>query len=161
MTFPVAVTSESSQFESLRLALVGASSLLGVEVKDQLAASGVPRNAVTLFDLKEMAGVLTEYGDEARVFAETVSENLLTHSLICFCSDAKTATESLDAILDSGKVGIDCTQAWSDDPRAFAWIPGVSAPPARNDQRAIRTHGSLFSQSDSPWLLTRRKLCSY
>ena len=137
MTFPVAVTSESSQFENLRLALVGASSLLGVEIKDQLAASGVPRDAVTLFDLKEVAGVLTEYGDEARVFAETVSENLLTHSLICFCSDGKTATESLDAILASGKVGIDCTQAWSDDPRAFAWIPGVSAPPARNDQRAI------------------------
>ena len=72
MTFPVAVTSESSQVKNLRLALVGASSLLGVEVKDQLAASGVPRDAVTLFDLKEVAGVLTEYGDEARVFAETV-----------------------------------------------------------------------------------------
>ena len=129
--------SESSQLEKLRLALVGASSLLGAEVKDQLAASGVPRNAVSLFDLKEVAGVLTEYGDEARVFAETVSEALLTHSLICFCSDPKTATESLDAILSSGKLGIDCTQAWSDDPRAFTWLPGVSTPPATSDQRAI------------------------
>ena len=47
--------SKSSQLEKLRLALVGASSLLGAEVKDQLAASDVPRNAVSLFDLKEVA----------------------------------------------------------------------------------------------------------
>ena len=128
---------KSSHFENWRLALVGASSLLGTEVKDQLAASGVPRDVVSLFDMKEVAGVLTEYGDEARVFAETVSENLLTHKLICFCSDPAKATESLDMILSSGKLGIDCTQAWSDDPRTFAWIPGVSTPPTMSDQRAI------------------------
>ena len=75
---------KSSHFENWRLALVGASSLFGTEVKDQLAASGVPRDVVSLFDMKEVAGVLTEYGDEARVFAETVSDTLLKHKHICF-----------------------------------------------------------------------------
>ena len=128
---------ESPQFEGLRLALVGATSLLGIELKDQLAASAVPRDAITLFDLEEVAGVLTEYGDEARVFAETVAEDVLAHELICFCGDPATAGQYLDAIRDAGKLGIDCTNAWLDEPDAFTWIPGVSAPPRVSDDRTI------------------------
>ena len=119
------------------MALVGAASMLGKEVKDQLAASGVPHDAVSLFDFEEVVGVLTKYGEEARVFAETVSESLLEHELICFCSDPTTARECLDKILDSGKLGIDCTDAWLNAPAAFTWIPGVSTPPTISNQRAI------------------------
>ena len=121
------MSTELSQFEDLRMALVGAASMLGKEVKDQLAASGVPHDAVSLFDFEEVVGVLTKYGEEARVFAETVSESLLEHELSCFCSDPTTARECLDKILDSGKIGIDCTDAWLNAPAAFTWIPGVSA----------------------------------
>ena len=124
-------------FEGLRLALVGAASLLGNELKDQLAASDVLREAVTLFDLEEVAGVLTEYGDEARVFAETVAEDVLAHDLICFCGDPATAGEYLGLIHDAVKLGIDCTNAWLDQPDAFAWIPGVSTPPSVSDDRMI------------------------
>ena len=128
---------ESSPFESLRLAIVGAASLLGKEVAAQLAASGFPADAVTLFDLEEVAGVLTEYGEEARVFAETVAENVLRHDLVCFCGDPAAAADYLEPIRESGKLGIDCTGAWLAEPDICAWIPGVSAAPSINDHRLI------------------------
>jgi aspartate-semialdehyde dehydrogenase len=119
-----------------RLALVGASSLLGKEIKDQLAASGFPGDAVALFDLEEVAGVLTDYGEEARVFAEVVTERVLDHELVCFCGDAETAAQYLAPLLEREVLGLDCTGAWLDDERAFPWIPGCSAPPQIDTQRA-------------------------
>jgi len=116
---------------------VGAASLLGKELKDQLAASGVPPAAVTLFDLEEIAGILTDYGDEARVFAETVSESVLAHELICFCGDPATAGGYLEGVRRGGARGIDCTDAWLGDPDAFIWIPGVSKAPTGSDDRTI------------------------
>ncbi len=131
------MAAESPPFDGVRLALVGATSLLGKELKDQLAASGVPPDAVTLFDLEEIAGILTDYGDEARVFAKTVAEDVLTHELICFCGDPATARDSLEGIRRAGALGIDCTGAWLDDPNAFAWIPGVSEAPSGSHDHAI------------------------
>ncbi len=131
------MSAESPQFNGVRLALVGAASLLGKELKDQLAASGVPPDAVTLFDLEELAGILTDYGDEARVFADTVAENVLAHELVCFCGEPTTAASYLDRIRRGGALGIDCTDAWLEDPGTFAWIPGVSEAPSGSDGRTI------------------------
>lgn len=119
-----------------RLALVGAASLLGKELRDQLAAAGFPGAAVTLFDLEEVAGVLTEYGDEARVFATTVAERVLGHELVCFCGDRAQAADFLDPLLAAEGLGLDCTGAWLADRRAFAWIPGATNPPRIVTQRA-------------------------
>lgn len=119
-----------------RLALVGAASLLGKEIRDQLAASGFPGDAVALFDLEELAGVLTDYGDEARVFAATVAERVLEHELVCFCGQPAIAAEYLDRLLDAEGLGLDCTGVWLTDERAFAWIPGATATPRLGEQRA-------------------------
>ncbi|MGD8328172.1 MAG: hypothetical protein PVJ49_01970, partial [Acidobacteriota bacterium] len=120
-----------------RLALVGAASLLGKAIKDQLAASGFPGDQVALFDLEEVAGVLTDYGEEARVFAEAISERVLQHELACFCSDTASAAGYLAALLDAGRLGLDCTGAWLADERAFPWIPGASTPPVLESNRAV------------------------
>jgi aspartate-semialdehyde dehydrogenase len=120
-----------------RLALVGAASLLGKEIKDQLAASGFPGTALALLDFEEVAGVLTEYGDEARVFADTVAERVLRHELACFCGNREQAAGHLEGLLAADGLGLDCTGAWLADPRAFAWIPGVTATPRLHKQRAI------------------------
>jgi aspartate-semialdehyde dehydrogenase len=120
-----------------RLALVGAASLLGKEIKDQLAASGFPGEQLALFDLEEVAGVLTDYGEEARVFAETVTERVLQHELACFCGDPADAADVLAPLLDAGRLGLDCTGAWLADERAFPWIPGASTPPALESNRAV------------------------
>lgn len=119
-----------------RLALVGVSSLLGKEIKDQLAASGFPGTAVELFDLDDVAGILTDYGAEARVFAKAVTERVLGHELVCFCGHQKTAAEYFDPLLGAGGLGLDCSGAWLHDERAFVWVPGSTTPPQLETQRA-------------------------
>jgi len=128
---------DSAAPQPARLALVGAASLLGKEIKDQLAASGFPGEQVALFDLEELAGVLTDYGEEARVFGEAIAERVLEHELVCFCADAAGTADYLVPLLDAGSLGLDCTGAWLADERAFPWIPGASAPPALERNRAV------------------------
>lgn len=131
------MSNQPPQHGSARLALVGAASLLGKEIKDQLAASGFPGHAVALFDLEELAGVLTDYGEEARVFADAVGDRILGHELVCLAGDQQTATGYLGPLLEGNSLGIDCTGAWLEDDRAFPWIPGRTAPPGVEEQRAI------------------------
>jgi aspartate-semialdehyde dehydrogenase len=132
---------DSSPAPTARLALLGAASLLGKEVKDQLAASGFPSDALALFDVEELAGVLTDYGDEARVFAESITERVLAHDLVCFCGDRDAAADYLDPLLDGGRLGLDCTGAWIDDERAYPWVPGASTPPQLQNDRAVAIPG--------------------
>jgi len=129
------VPTDSVPPETTRLALVGAASLLGKEIKEQLAASGFSADAVTLFDLEEVAGVLTDYGEEARVFTEAVTDQVLAHELICFCGDALTAADYLGPLLGADCLGVDCTGAWLDGDAAPPWVPGVSAPPRLSETR--------------------------
>lgn len=131
------MSTEPTQHEPARLALVGAASLLGKEIKDQLAASGFPSNAVELFDLEVLAGVITDYGEEARVFTETVADRILGHELVCLAGDQQTAADYLVPLLEAGSLGLDCTGAWLDDDRVFPWIPGSTTPPRVEEHRGI------------------------
>ena len=120
-----------------RLAIVGANSLLGKEIKEQLARSGYPGARTSLFELEELAGLLTDYGTEARVINETVAEQVLDHEIVCFCGDRGTARGYLEQVLASGCLGLDSTAAWLADDRAFVWIPGLNAPPSISEHRAL------------------------
>ena len=61
-----------------RMALVGAASLLGREIKDHLAEAGFPGRAVELLDLDDEVGLLTDYGSEARVVAEAGEASVIS-----------------------------------------------------------------------------------
>ena len=130
------MSAEATTQPTARLALVGASSLLGKEVKDRLAATGFPGAALELFDVDDVAGVLTDYGEEARVFAEAVSDRVLAHELVCFCGDRATAEQYLEPLLAAETLGLDCSGAWLSDARSFIWVPGSSTPPQLDQQRA-------------------------
>ena len=119
------------------VALAGASSLLGGEIKDQLAASGFPGQAVALLEAEELAGLLTEYGEEARAMTAAVREELLQHDLICLCGSAEFAAEQLQPLRDAGQLGIDCTGAWAHAPGTYLWLPGTNAEPELESNPAI------------------------
>lgn len=112
------------------IALVGASSLLGKEVKERLASAGYANESVTLLDLDELAGMITEYGDEARVLAETADEEILRHDLVCFCGDRAMVREHMRKILDAGHVALDCTGAWLHEPDAVLSLPSAGCVPS-------------------------------
>jgi aspartate-semialdehyde dehydrogenase len=123
--------------DSPRIALVGASSILGKEIKDLLASSSYPSSSVALLDLEELAGVLTEYGDEARVLAETAEAEILHQDLVCFCGDRRIVREHMPRILEAGHVALDCTGAWLHEPDAVLALPAAGRLPSMRPGQAI------------------------
>lgn len=114
-----------------RLALVGATSLLGREIKEQLARAGLPGEAVALLDLEEEAGIVTDYGDEARVIAEAATASLRGHRLVCFCGDEHITRQFAPTALEDGATVIDCLGVLEGE--AAVW-----GSPAAADARVLR-----------------------
>lgn len=119
------------------IALVGASSLLGKEIKDQLAGVGYPSESVTLLDLEGLAGVITEYGEEARVLAETADDEILRQDLVCFCGNRTMVREHIGKILDAGHIALDCTGEWLHEPNATLSLPSIGRVPSLQPGYAV------------------------
>ena len=96
---------------SATLALVGSSSVLGGDLKDLLAAAGYPGRAIELLDLDDQIGLVTKYGDEARVVLEAAEDSVREHRLVCFCGDPVAAQRFAPVVVDAGGTVIDCTSA--------------------------------------------------
>ena len=98
---------------------MGPTSLIGREVREQLAGAGCPGELIDLLDVDEEVGVLTDYGDEARVILEAAEGRLRGASLVCFCGDPEAARRLAPAALQGGGTVIDCTSAYADDSAAM------------------------------------------
>jgi hypothetical protein len=98
-----------------RIAIVGPATMLGSDLKDRLAAAGYPGEAVELLDLDDHVGLLTDYGDEARVVLEAADASLRGFELVCFCGDPQTTTRFAPAAAERG-TAIDCTGVMSAEP---------------------------------------------
>lgn len=91
-----------------RVAIVGATSVLGGDLKDRLTSAGYAGDAVELLDLEEHVGLLTEYGDEARVILAAAEASLAGFEVVCFCGDRQTV-ERFAAPAAAIGTAIDCT----------------------------------------------------
>lgn len=111
-----------------RVALVGATSQVGRELKNQLAEAGVDGTRIDLLDLEDHVGLVTDYGDEARVVVEAAEEPLRRAALACFCGNPDLARRIAPAIRESGGVAIDCTGALADDETSVVAGAGASGP---------------------------------
>ena len=95
------------------LALVGSSSVLGGDLKDLLATTGYPGRSVELLDLEDQIGLITKYGDEARVTLLAAENSVREHQLVCFCGDPAAAQQFAPVVVAAGGTVIDCTSAHS------------------------------------------------
>lgn len=112
-----------------RLALVGAASQVGQELKEQLAAAGYPGKRIELLELDEQVGLLTDYGDEARVVLQAARESLAAFRLAAFCGDPESTRRFAPAFVDGGGVAVDCTGAFAaDDTARLAGTPRPEGP---------------------------------
>lgn len=118
-----------------RVALVGAAGLLGREIKEQLALAGIPGGDVALFDLQEEIGLLTDYGDEARVVLDATLENLRSYGLVVFCDATGLGRRLAPAVVEAGGTVVDCTgelhadALWGGDAASLEWTAGVLGVP--------------------------------
>lgn len=117
----------------VRVAIAGASSLLGKELKVCLEESNFPATEVRLLDEELAAGTLTELAGEPAVI-ETVNQESFDQIRIAFFTGSAgfSIGHGMQA-RGSGAVVIDLSGGMSADPDAKLWIPGLDGlllPPA-------------------------------
>ncbi len=130
---------------AVRVAIAGASSLLGKELKVCLEESNFPAVEVRLLDEEIAAGILTELAGEPAVI-ETVNQESFDQIRIAFFTGSAgfSIGHGMQA-RGSGAVVIDLSGGMSADPDAKLWIPGLDSllpPPA--SKVASREPQSLF-----------------
>ena len=108
------------------VAIVGASSLLGKELKIVLEDRNFPSSEVILLDEGEAAGTLTEAAGEP-AFIRMLEEDSFEHARFAFFAGTRQdALPNMAAVERSGATVIDLTGAAAQLGRATMWIPSVA-----------------------------------
>ena len=137
--------------QAVRVAIAGASSLLGKELKLWLEETEFSATEIRLFDEEIVAGTLTEAAGEPAVI-ETVDEDSFERIRIAFFTGSAgfSVRHGMQA-RRSGSVVIDLSGGMSPDPNAKPWIPPLdsSLPPPSNAS-ATGEPSSLFLVPSTP-----------
>jgi aspartate-semialdehyde dehydrogenase len=112
---------------SQRVAIVGASSLLGKELKLVLEDRNFPATDFVLLDESHVAGTLTEAAGEATFIKPLDSDSLEGARFVFFAGNSETAAKNWEAGIRAGASVIDLTGGVPAESGAFAWIPALDA----------------------------------
>jgi aspartate-semialdehyde dehydrogenase len=117
----------TSSSEAVRVAIAGASSLLGKELNLWLEESNFPASEIRLVDEEFVAGTLTEAGGEPAVI-ETVTEDSFERVRFAFFTGSKEFTKRhADEARRAGAVVIDLSGGLGAEATARPWIPALDA----------------------------------
>jgi aspartate-semialdehyde dehydrogenase len=123
----------TSRKDIVRIAIAGAASLLGKELRSWLEESNFPANGIRLVDEEFVAGTLTESAGEPAVI-ETVTHDSFDGVRFAFFSGSPAFSKRHAAEASrAGAVVIDLSGGLGEEPDARPWIPaldGALAPPA-------------------------------
>jgi aspartate-semialdehyde dehydrogenase len=112
---------------SQRVAIVGASSLLGKELKLVLEDRNFPATDYVLLDESNVAGTLTEAAGEATFIQPLDADSLEGARFAFFAGSAETAAKNWEAGIRAGASVIDLTGGVPTESGAFTWIPALDA----------------------------------
>jgi aspartate-semialdehyde dehydrogenase len=137
--------------EAVRIAIAGASSLLGKELSAWLEESNFPASDIRLVDEEFVAGTLTEAGGEPAVI-ETVTEDSFERVRFAFFTGSPDFSKRhAEEARRAGAVVIDLSGGLAVDSNARLWIPALDAvlsspaeTPARGEPQ------SLFAVPSAP-----------
>jgi aspartate-semialdehyde dehydrogenase len=123
-----------SSVSALRVAIVGASSLLGKELKQVLEDRNFPATDIILLDESLAVGTLTEAGGEATFIRSIEPESFERSRFAFFAGSKEDAARNWPVAQRAGATVIDLTGALDDVAGAVPWIPGLSKilPPERS-----------------------------
>jgi aspartate-semialdehyde dehydrogenase len=121
-----------------RVAIVGASSLRGKELKVVLEDRNFPAQDFVLLDESVAAGTLTEVGGEPTFIRPIDEESFERARFAFFAGSPADATRNWKIAQRAGCTVIDLTGALNDVPGARAWIPALkkSLPPPDSGSRS-------------------------
>lgn len=112
---------------SSRVAIVGASSLRGKELKTVLEDRNFPASEIILLDESVMAGTLTEAGGEPTFIRPLEEDSFEGARFVFFAGSAADAERNWQTAQRGGSTVIDLTGALGASGRAIAWIPSLSS----------------------------------
>jgi aspartate-semialdehyde dehydrogenase len=116
----------SARAKSSRVAVVGASSLRGREVKLVLEERNFPASDIVLLDEPVLAGTLTEAGGEP-TFIRALNESSFEDARFAFFTGSQSNTEqNWQAAQRSGATVIDLTGVLASSPEATISIPSLA-----------------------------------
>jgi aspartate-semialdehyde dehydrogenase len=115
------------QQQSSRVAIVGASSLRGKELKTVLEDRNFPASEIILLDESVMAGTLTEAAGEPTFIRPLEEDSFERARFVFFAGSAADAERNWQTAQRSGATVIDLSGALGASGRAIAWIPSLSS----------------------------------
>ncbi|MGH9572969.1 MAG: Asd/ArgC dimerization domain-containing protein [Candidatus Acidiferrales bacterium] len=138
-----------------RVAIVGASSLLGKELKQVLEDRNFPASDIVLLDESVTAGTLTEAAGEPTFIRALEEDSFEGARFVFFAGSALEASRNWPSALRAGASVIDLTGATGSDPQAQRLIPGVRSvfppPPAKGANGSLRA--GLYASPVVPVLI--------
>jgi len=116
----------SGHERSNRVAIVGASSLRGKELKLVLEERNFPASDIVLLDEPVVAGTLTEAGGEPTFIRALDEESFEGARFAFFAGSQMDAEQNWKAAQRSGAIVIDLTGALAASGQSTSWIPALS-----------------------------------
>jgi aspartate-semialdehyde dehydrogenase len=143
---------------SYRVAIVGASSLRGKEIRQVLEDRNFPTSDVILLDETVMAGTLTEAAGEPTFIRALQEDSFERAHFVFFAGTALDAERNWQAARKAGATVIDLTGALaagesSDGPTA--WIPSLDSifPPRLSSSTNGSPHSATYSSPPAPAII--------
>jgi aspartate-semialdehyde dehydrogenase len=113
-----------------RIGIVGASSLAGKELSEELGESSLGASDFVLFDEEEAAGQITSAGDEVAFIQRVETSSFDRMDFIFFAGDATVTKKHWQAARRAGASIVDLTYALEDQKDVLVRAPWVTEMPA-------------------------------
>ena len=147
--------------ESLRVAIAGATSLRGQDLKMWIEESGFPAGEVRLFDEEPLAGTLTGVAGEAAVVQAIDEDSFKGLGFVFFAGSRAFAKRHGMAAARAGATVIDLTGELAGLPGARMWIPrldSVLAPPEAGGNSGHS--GTIYIAPTAPGIVASSFSCA-
>lgn len=139
-----------------RVAIVGASSLLGKELKQVLEDRNFPASDIVLLDESVMAGTLTEAGGEATFIRALDEDSFEGAQFAFFAGSASDAERNWSVAQRSGATVIEMTGALAAAKApAASWIPSLASvvPPQAGTAGNGSAERAVYSSPPAPVII--------
>jgi len=119
--------------EVYRVAIVGASTLKGKELKELLEDRNFPAVDIKLLDDEELLGQLDSVGDEATFLQRVLPENLQGAEIVFFASDAAFTRKNWNLAKKTGALVVDLSYALEAEPEGAVRAPWIERELAQSE----------------------------
>jgi len=136
-----------------RIAIVGASSLRGKELKEVIEDRNFPASDIVLLDTSVPVGTLAEAAGEPTFIKPMDRESFDGLRFVFFAGSADEARDNWKLAHDAGATIIDLTGALDAAAHAAPWVPELDTLLAPPEHKARKSEGSGIFSSPAPAII--------